>query len=61
MHVLADIPNACTQVEPPVIVGIRWTAIVFISSLNMTRNIFFLVIFFLFAKACVSENLRSVR
>ena len=28
MHVLADIPNACTQVEPPVIVGIRWTAIV---------------------------------
>ena len=28
MHVLADIPIACTQVEPPVIVGIRWAAIV---------------------------------
>ena len=56
MHVLADIPNACTQVEPPVIVGIRWNAIVFISFLNMAHNIFFLVILFLFAKACVFEN-----
>ena len=56
MHVLADIPNACTQVELPVIVAIRWTAIVFISFLNMSRYIFFLVILFLFAKDCVSEN-----
>ena len=61
MHVLADIQNACTQVEPPVIVGIRWTAIVSISFHNMACNIFFLFIFFLFAKACVSENLESVR
>ena len=28
----------------------------FLKFLNMARNIFFLVIFFLFAKACVSEN-----
>ena len=41
MHVLADIPNACTQGEPPVIVRIRWTAIVFILFLNMARKIFF--------------------
>ena len=61
MHILADFPNACTQVEPPAIVGIIWTAIVFISFLNMARNIFLLVIFLLFAKACVSENLGSVR
>ena len=61
MLVLAYITNACTQVEPPVIVRIRWTAIVVISSLNIARNIFFLVIFFLLAKACVSENLGSIR
>ena len=61
MHVLADIPIACTQVEPPVIVGIRWTAIVLTSFLNTTRNIFFLVIHFLFAlKECVSENLEFI-
>ena len=60
MRVLADIPNACTQVEPPVIVGIRCTAIVFISFLNMGRNIFFHCHIFLFAKACVSENIGSV-
>ena len=58
MHVLADIPIACTQVESPVSVGIRWTAIVFISFLNTARNISFFVILFLFAlKECVSENL----
>ena len=61
MHVLAGIPNVCTQVEPPVIGGIRWTAIVFISFLNMARYIFLLVILLLFAKACVSENLGSGR
>ena len=39
MHVLDDIPIACTQVEPPVIVGIRWTATVLIAFLNTTRSI----------------------